>query len=112
MSIHLVGVCSLEFESKAYFAYQYFSKYTRNEAEKWRLQIALRDAQLGQLRAQVQPHFLFNALNNIRALVLARRLCLRVSGFALDYLKLAPVHASGPECDIKSTLGAARPLTT
>ncbi|NUO02566.1 MAG: histidine kinase [Saprospiraceae bacterium] len=56
--------------SAIYFAYHYFMNSKRNEAEKWRLQIALRDAQLGQLRAQVQPHFLFNALNNIRALVL------------------------------------------
>jgi len=70
LGIFFNGIILMVAWSALYFAYQYFSKYTRNEAEKWRLQIALRDAQLGQLRAQVQPHFLFNALNNIRALVL------------------------------------------
>ncbi len=70
LGVFINGVILVIAWSAIYFAYQYFSKYTRNEAEKWRLQIALRDAQLGQLRAQVQPHFLFNALNNIRALIL------------------------------------------
>lgn len=70
LGVFINGVIIVIAWSALYFAYQYFSKYTRNEAEKWRLQIALRDAQLGQLRSQVQPHFLFNALNNIRALVL------------------------------------------
>ncbi len=70
LGIFFNGIILIIAWSAIYFAYQYFTKFTRNEAEKWRLQIALRDAQLGQLRAQVQPHFLFNALNNIRALVL------------------------------------------
>lgn len=70
LGIFFNGIILIIAWSAIYFAYQYFTNSKRNEAEKWRLQIALRDAQLGQLRAQVQPHFLFNALNNIRALVL------------------------------------------
>jgi LytS/YehU family sensor histidine kinase len=43
----------------------------RRSAELNRLQLekALKDAELGALRSQLNPHFLFNSLNGIRALV-------------------------------------------
>lgn len=34
------------------------------------LQLALKDAQLQRLLSQLSPHFIFNALNNVRALIL------------------------------------------
>jgi len=40
------------------------------EQDKWNLVVAAKDAQLMALKAQINPHFLFNALNSIRALVL------------------------------------------
>lgn len=70
MGVYLNGTIIVLAWTAIYFAYQYFSQYSHNELEKWKLQAALRDAELGNLRAQVQPHFLFNALNNIRALIL------------------------------------------
>lgn len=39
------------------------------EAEKLRLELALREAELGALRAQLNPHFLFNSLNTLRGLI-------------------------------------------
>jgi len=54
----------------AFFGYLYFRNYQRSEIEKWRLQAAARDAELLALKTQIRPHFLFNCLNNIRALVL------------------------------------------
>ncbi len=53
-----------------YLVIHYFRNYKREEIEKWRLQSAVKDAELIALKAQINPHFLFNALNNIRALIL------------------------------------------
>jgi hypothetical protein len=58
------------------------------EAERRALQleIASREAELRALRAQIHPHFLFNSLNSINALIAAqpeeaRRLCVRLADF-------------------------------
>ena len=53
-----------------YLMIYYFRNYKQEEIEKWRLQSAVKDAELIALKAQINPHFLFNALNNIRALIL------------------------------------------
>lgn len=49
--------------------YVRFSERRRHEIRENQLQIAIRESQLLALEAQINPHFLFNALNSIRALV-------------------------------------------
>ncbi|MBL7950765.1 MAG: histidine kinase [Flavobacteriales bacterium] len=55
--------------SLGYFAYTYFVRSRREEIRSLRLATANRENQLNTLRAQMNPHFMFNALNGIRALV-------------------------------------------
>ena len=57
------------------------------------LEITSREAELRTLRAQIHPHFLFNSLNSINALIAsrpeeARRLCVRLGDFLRRSLTL------------------------
>ncbi len=52
-----------------YVGYHQRQRQQLRDLEFWRLRAALADAELQALRAQVNPHFLFNCLNGLRALV-------------------------------------------
>ena len=63
------------------------------ETEALRFQILSREAELRALRAQIHPHFLFNSLNSINALVVsqpeeARRMCVLLADFLRRSLAL------------------------
>jgi two-component system LytT family sensor kinase len=53
----------------ASYAWQGAARLREREREAAELAAQLRDAQLGALRMQLQPHFLFNSLNAVMALV-------------------------------------------
>ena len=53
-----------------YLTYHLIRQYHITEVEKWKLEAEVEKANLGTLRSQINPHFMFNALNNIRALIL------------------------------------------
>ncbi len=53
-----------------YFIYQMVQNNRQNEIERLELKAALNEAELAILKNQINPHFLFNALNNIRSLIL------------------------------------------
>jgi two-component system LytT family sensor kinase len=54
----------------AYLSYHLVRQYHITEVEKWKLEADVQKASMGALRSQINPHFMFNTLNNIRALVL------------------------------------------
>lgn len=55
--------------STFYFMYHYFDNYRREEIKNLRLESSMREIELTSLKAQLNPHFMFNSMNSIRALV-------------------------------------------
>jgi LytS/YehU family sensor histidine kinase len=52
-----------------YFSFHYFENYKRVEIESLIWENAVKEFELRTLRSQLNPHFMFNALNSIRALI-------------------------------------------
>lgn len=52
-----------------YFAANYLKNYEREEIKNLRLSASVTEVELMNLRTQLNPHFMFNALNSIRALI-------------------------------------------
>jgi sensor histidine kinase YesM len=56
-----------------YFSIHYFNNWSEAQTEKWKLAAEMREAQLASLKTQINPHFVFNSINNIRALILENK---------------------------------------
>ena len=70
-----------------------FERSLRAERATLEAQVLSREAELRLLRAQIDPHFLFNSLHSISALTVAdpagaRRMCLLLADFLRDSLAL------------------------
>lgn len=52
-----------------YFSYHFFQKSIKQEMENLQLTASQHEIELKNLRSQLNPHFLFNSLNSIRALI-------------------------------------------
>jgi len=53
-----------------YIAVKFIMNANKNRLDNLELSATLKDAQLNTLKGQVNPHFMFNSLNNIRGLML------------------------------------------
>ena len=52
-----------------YVCYHIFERYRWSEIARWQLQSMAKEAELRALKSQVNPHFIFNSLNSLRALI-------------------------------------------
>ena len=90
-----------------YLLIHYINRWHSVEVEKWQLASEVKDAQLSLLKSQINPHFVFNAINNIRPLILedphrARDMLLHFSElfrYALNYSERDMVSL-GQELDV------------
>ena len=52
-----------------YYFYHVFDRLNRSEIDRFQLMTSVKEAELRALKSQVNPHFIFNSLNSLRALI-------------------------------------------
>ena len=57
------------FWSLIYFGFHFFDNYKRTEIQNLKLEANTKEVELNKLKSQLNPHFMFNSMNSIRALV-------------------------------------------
>jgi LytS/YehU family sensor histidine kinase len=57
------------FWSLIYFGFHYLENYKKTEIQNLRWEATSKDIELNKLKSQLNPHFMFNSMNSIRALI-------------------------------------------
>lgn len=88
-----LGVLVFALSSAIHYLAMAFDRSRRAERRALELQVVARDAELKVLRAQIDPHFLFNSLHSIASLTTtdpaaARRMCVRLGDFLRASLRV------------------------
>jgi len=65
----LAALLLVLFWNAIYFTFHFFQQSRRQEISNLELKASNKESELKNLRSQLNPHFLFNSLNSIRALV-------------------------------------------
>src|SRR5688572_3605282 len=104
------GVLPLFGWSLVHLGFQYNTALREQREEALRAVAAARDAQLRMLAYQLNPHFLFNTLNSIRALInedrqRAREMVTALSGYLRYALVERPLHVALLEEELASVRG-------
>lgn len=92
-AVATAGVLLFWLSSLLHYLLAAFEQSRRAEARELGLKVLAREAELKALRAQIDPHFLFNGLQSISALTSAdpagaRRMCLRLADFFRSSVRL------------------------
>src|SRR6266498_6139497 len=89
----------------SYYAFNYYQRYRRGELKTLQLEAQLSQAQLEALKMQLHPHFLFNTLHSISALLnkdveAARSMIARLG----DFLRLTLENAGNQEVTLQQEI--------
>lgn len=91
-------------------AWEYYRKYVTRETQASALQVQLAQANLRALKMQIHPHFLFNTLHSIAALVRKdeNRMAVNMLGQLGDFLRLALENKGQQEIPLDQELDFLR----
>ncbi|HVI46875.1 MAG TPA: histidine kinase [Chitinophaga sp.] len=93
----------------AWHMYHYAQREIKAARENAQLQLIAREAQLNNLSAQLNPHFFFNSLNNIKALVIENPdLARRAIDLLSDLLRTSLLHKQGQLIPLRDELGLVK----
>jgi len=92
-TVFVIGMLLFLLAAAAHYLLIAVDEYREAEKRTLEMQVLAREAELRALRAQIDPHFLFNSLNSISALTVsdprgARRMCLLLADFLRSSLVL------------------------
>jgi hypothetical protein len=95
--LFVTGVLLFALSVFAHYLLISYEAARRSETRSLELDVLARDAQLTALRAQVNPHFLFNSLHSIASLIGsdqtgARRMCVLLADFLRDSVRVGGRH--------------------